>query len=125
MQIDLTGFVQVAQLQHDEKEEFFAENNMHNLTNVIRSRSEMGLLSDYPHFYELKREGKQLSVLYATRSSENSEFIISRKAGDFTIFGKNFVGVLKPNFAGTWFELYDFGFEPKQMTDLPKGFLPR
>jgi hypothetical protein len=48
----------VAKLQQEEKEEFFKENNMHNLTNVIRSRSEMGMLSDYPHFYELKKEGK-------------------------------------------------------------------
>lgn len=121
----MTTFAQVARLQQEEKEEFFSENNMHNLTNVIRSRSEMGLMSDYPHFYELKREGKQDSVLFAVRHSENSEFVISRKGGDFTVFGKHFIGILKPNFAGTWFELYDYGLEPKQMTDLPKGFLPR
>jgi hypothetical protein len=63
--------------------------------------------------------------MFAIRYSENSEFIISRKSGDFTMFGKHYIGVLKPNFAGTWFELYDFGFEPKQMGELPKGFLSR
>lgn len=41
------------------------------------------------------------------------------------MFGKHFLGVLKPNFAGTWFELFDYGYEPGQMTNLPKGFLPR
>ena len=41
------------------KDEFLAENNMHNLTNVIRTKSEMGFISDYPHFYELKKEGKE------------------------------------------------------------------
>jgi hypothetical protein len=91
----------------------------------MRSKSEMGVFSDYPHFYELKREGKQTSFLYATRTSENSEFVISSVDGDFTLYGKNFIGVLRPNFAGTWFELYDYGFDAKQMGDLPKGFLPR
>lgn len=41
------------------KDETFATNNMHNLMNVFRSRSEMGVFSDYPHFYELKAEGQQ------------------------------------------------------------------
>ena len=115
----------MAKVIQDEKEEYFAENNMHNLTNVMRKKSEMGVFSDYPHFYELKREGKQTSFLYGTRASESGEFIISRVDGDFTLHGKNFIGVLKPNFAGTWFELYDYGFDAKQMGDLPKGFLPR
>lgn len=109
----------------EEKEAFFTENNMHNLTNVVRSKSEMGFVSDYPHYYQLKLEGKPKSVMFAVRTSENSEFIVSRQDGDFTMYGKNFIGVLKPNFAGTWFELYDYGLDQKQMADLPKGFLPR
>jgi hypothetical protein len=36
-------------------------NNMHNLTKVLRSRSEQGVFSDYPHFYRLVQEGKELS----------------------------------------------------------------
>lgn len=34
---------------------------MHNLTKVLRSRSEQGVFSDYPHFYRLVQEGKELS----------------------------------------------------------------
>ena len=98
---------------------------MHNLTNVIRKKSEMGVFSDYPHFYELRREGAEKQLMFAVRNSENSEFILTRQEGDFTIYGANFMGILKPNFAGTWFELYDYGLEPKQLGDLPKGFLPR
>jgi len=41
------------------------------------------------------------------------------------MYGSNFLGVLRPNFAGTWFELYDYGLEHKYLNDLPKGFLPR
>jgi hypothetical protein len=50
---------------------------MHNLTKVNRSKSEEGLISDYPHFYTLKLEGRDDVSLNAIRSSENSEFIIS------------------------------------------------
>ncbi len=50
---------------------------MHNLTNVKRTKSEMGLFSDYPHFFSMTREGTTKQVLWATRISENSDFIIS------------------------------------------------
>lgn len=50
---------------------------MHNLTKVNRIKSEEGLLSDYPHFYELRLEGKDEVKLNAVRNSENGEFIIS------------------------------------------------
>jgi hypothetical protein len=105
--------VQIAQEEAVSKEKYLEENNMHNLTNVIRTKSDMGVFSDYPHFYELKREGSEQPLLYATRLSENSEFILSRQAGVFCMYGQNYMGVLKPNFAGTWFELYDFGLEQK------------
>lgn len=36
-------------------------NNMHNLTKVLRTRSPQGVFSDYPHFYKLVQEGKQLT----------------------------------------------------------------
>jgi hypothetical protein len=36
-------------------------NNMHNLTKVLRSRSDQGVFSDYPHFYKLVQEGKDLA----------------------------------------------------------------
>ena len=63
--------------------------------------------------------------MFACRNSENSEFIISKKQNDFTTYGTNYLGVLRPNFAGTWFELYDYGLDVKHLNDLPKGFLPR
>ena len=105
---------------------------MHNLTKVLRSRSEQGVFSDYPHFYRLVQEGKELSTdnenepkvledgtvkqpyhgdLFAQRWTENGEFIISCRKDDFTLYGQNFVGLLKPNFLGTSFELYNSGFE--------------
>jgi hypothetical protein len=51
---------------------------MHNLTNVKRAKSEMGMFSDYPHFYEFIKEGTTEPYLYATRFSENGDFVISR-----------------------------------------------
>ena len=43
-------------------------NNMHNLTKVLRSRSEQGVLSDYPHYYRMVQEGKELSPDNETES---------------------------------------------------------
>ena len=83
-------------------------NNMHNLTKVLRSRSDQGVFSDYPHFYRLVLEGKEISPdnekepkvqengtlkypyhgeLFAQRLTENGEFIISCNKDDFTING--------------------------------------
>lgn len=50
---------------------------MHNLTRVERLKGEQGIFSDYPHHYKLRQEGKIEARLYATRTSENSEFIMS------------------------------------------------
>ena len=79
---------------------FMLTNNMHNLTKVLRSRSDQGVFSDYPHFYKLVQEGKDLAPdsqkdpivledgtlkmpyhgdLFATRPTENGEFTISCK----------------------------------------------
>lgn len=55
--IDLTTFLTVAAEEIAKKSAVFETNNMHNLTNVLRSRSEMGVFSDYPHFYEMRKEG--------------------------------------------------------------------
>lgn len=49
--------------------------------------------------------------LFAQRQTENGEFIISSKLGDYTLYGQNFVGLLQPNFLGTTFNLYNSGFE--------------
>lgn len=49
--------------------------------------------------------------LFAQGQTENGEFIISSKLGDYTLYGQNFVGLLQPNFLGTTFNLYNSGFE--------------
>ena len=103
------------------------------------------MFSDYPHTYRIVQEGKELHAdhetepitqedgsvkkpyhgdLFAQRQSENSEFIISSKVGDFTPFGQNYVGVLKPNFLGTSFELFNHGHEEVIANQLPEKFLP-
>lgn len=51
--------------------------------------------------------------------TENGEFIISSKQGDFTLYGQNFVGLLRPNFLGTSFELFNNGFEEVIHKQLP------
>ena len=84
----------------------------------------MGVFSDYPHFYELKKEGQETSALYGTRKSENGDFIISNAKDIFGLYGKNYMGILKANMLGTRFDLYDYGLQANQMKELPKGFLP-
>ena len=75
--INLNAFVATALEEAELKNKHLALNNMHNLTKVGRTKSEMGLLSDYPHFYQMTVEGKQEVKLYAVRNTENGEFIVS------------------------------------------------
>ena len=128
------------EISADKLQDYVVTNNRHNLTKVIRTRSEQGVFSDYPHKYKLVQEGKQLlpetdidkynnqpekteneeddnvpkpyfGDLFAQRLTENGEFIISCKPGDFTLYGPHHVGILKPNFLGTQFELFNHGYE--------------
>ena len=116
------------EISADKLQEFMLTNNQHNLTKVMRTRSEQGILSDYPHFYAMIQEGKEIcdkpvemedgtikeayhGQLFGVRHTENGEFIISSKKDDFTIYGQNYVGRLTPNFLGTAFELYNYGFD--------------
>jgi hypothetical protein len=55
--IDLTSFLPIAEHEAESKSVYIKANNMHNLTNVKRTKSEMGMFSDYPHFYEFIKEG--------------------------------------------------------------------
>ena len=93
--------------------------------NVFRKKSEMGVFSDYPHFYELRAEGQPESFLFGTRMSESGDFILSTRKDVFCLYGQNYIGTLKANMLGTRFDLYDFGLDPKVLKDLPKGFLPK
>ena len=124
-QIDLSTFMSVAAEEIAKKDQTFDTNNMHNLMNVFRSRSEMGVFSDYPHFYELKAEGQQQSHLFGTRAAENGDFIISNRKDVFCLYGQNFMGILKANMLGTRFDLFDYGLEARFTKELPKGFLPK
>lgn len=100
---------------------------MHNLTNMRRTKSDSGLISDYPHYYELSREGaKEGAVLFAVRQSENGEFVLSQSQGVFCRYGPNDMGVLRPNMLGTHFELIGLGLpESKLSRDLPRDFFPQ
>ena len=86
----------------------------------------MGIFSDYPHFYTLTKEGQTESFLFAMRSSENGEFIISRTNDVFCKYGPNFVAVMKPNILGTKFDVYDFGMDTLTFgKNLPTGFFQK
>jgi len=99
---------------------------MHNLTKVERTKSSEGLLSDYPHYYKLKLEGKSDIRLHAIRSTENGEFLISSLENDFTIYGRNHIGTAVPNFLGTKFEVYNYGVEQGYVMtrEIPDGLIP-
>lgn len=73
----MAAFVPIAKQETVMRHEIIKVNNAHNLTNVKRTKSEMGIFSDYPHYYDLAMEGSNQTVLYAMRSSENGEFVIS------------------------------------------------
>ena len=61
MQIDLTLLIRASlEISADKLQAFMLTNNQHNLTKVMRTRSEMGVFSDYPHFYNLVLEGKEI-----------------------------------------------------------------
>ena len=123
--IDLAVFVPTSKAEAHKKNEHLTPNNMHNLSNVRRHKSEMGVLSDYPHFFSLTKEGSTTGpFIYACRHSENGEFTISTQEGVFCQFGPNFLGTLRVNLLGTRFELVNHGMDPKQMRELPKDFIP-
>lgn len=48
-------------------------NNSHNLTKVLRNKSEMGFMSDYPHYYRLVKEGKTLTDLQPPNEDDEKE----------------------------------------------------
>lgn len=144
-EVELKLLLQASQeIQADKLQAFMLTNNTHNLTKVLRTRNDNGVFSDYPHNYRLIQEGKELAhpddtepkamedgttkmpyhgELFAQRQTENGEFIISSKQGDYTMFGQNFVGLLQPNFLGTSFTLYNSGFEEVVAKLLPERFM--
>lgn len=52
--IDLQLLIRASQeISADKLQEFMLTNNQHNLTKVLRTRSEQGVFSDYPHYYTM------------------------------------------------------------------------
>ena len=125
--ISLREFVPVALLQREEKKRFLIPNMNYNLCVCVRKRSKEGLLSDYPHYYSFTSEVKNFSPLFAIRDGENSDFVISRKEGNYDIYGKHYVGRIACNFWGTQFEVFDDGVDETQVdtNEVPTDFLPK
>jgi len=69
--------VPIGKEEMEEKEKYLETNNVFNLSKVHRERSDFGVISDYPHYYTMKEEGKEKVLLQAIRATENCEFIIS------------------------------------------------
>jgi hypothetical protein len=100
---------------------FYKTNNHFNMGRVLRRKSNDNFgLDDYPHYFQLLLENDPNIVLFAIRQSENSNFIISRSYDDFSKYGINFVAEIVPNFWGTFFDVYDFGFEKGLYDSTPK-----
>lgn len=97
--------------KNKEKKKFFEINNYFNIGIIYRRKSEFGIMHDYPHYYQLSLENDSNINLYAIRESENSNFIISSDINDFSKYGMNYLGEIEPNFWGTQFDVYDYGFD--------------
>ena len=78
---------------------------------VLRRKSDESIMNDYPHYYQLILDNDKDIVMFAMRPSENGNFIISRSIDDFSKFGINYIGEIEANFWGTYFTVYDCGYE--------------
>jgi hypothetical protein len=65
-------------IQPVEYDKYYKFNNYFNIGKVLRRKSDDRMLDDYPHYYQLVLENKPDLALYAMRSGENSDFILSR-----------------------------------------------
>lgn len=61
----------------NDNQKFFEVNNCFNVGKIIRRKSD-SLIDNYPHYFQIIVENEPDLFLYAIRSSENSNFIISR-----------------------------------------------
>lgn len=60
--IDLKLLIRASmEISADKLQAYLLTNDVHNLTKILRKRSEQGVFSDYPHFYRLVQEGKTLA----------------------------------------------------------------
>jgi len=47
----------------------------------------MGVFHDYPHFYELTKEGSTDVLVYGVRNTENGDFYLSNAKDIFCLYG--------------------------------------
>jgi len=124
--VNLNLFIYGAWLVNDEKDAYFKTSMSFYPWKVIRTKSEEGMISDYPHYYKIVSEDKSHPVIFATRNSINGRFRISKLEGDYTLYGPNYLGMLKANFWGTGFDLIDYGIEFEfEEGIIPEGFLTK
>ena len=105
------------------KNKFYEINNYFNIGKVYRRKNNEGLLSDYPHFYQLSLENDTDINFFAMRESENSNFLISMSIDDFTRHSPNYLGEIEANFWGTQFTIFDCGL-PQSIYDKSPSIYP-
>jgi hypothetical protein len=89
-----------------------------------RKKSEKGVISDHPHYYKLVCDDLSHPTVYAIRKSVNSNFYISKSEDDYRKYGPNYLGIVKANFWGTGFDLFDYGIDVEfEEGMIPEGFL--
>ena len=82
------------------------------------------MISDYPHYYKIYCDDTSHPTIYACRNSQNGRFRITKKEGDYTLYGPNYIGSLKVNFWGTGFDIFDYGVDHEFEEDMiPEGFI--
>lgn len=85
--IDLQAFVPLAIEEAENRTKALQPNNMHNLNKVNRTRSDMGVFHDYPHYYELTKEGSSDVLVHGVRNTENGDFYLSNAKDTFCLYG--------------------------------------
>lgn len=122
--VNLNLFIYGACLIQEDKDAYFKTSMSFYPCKIERTKSTKGVISDYPHYYELICDDPTHPKLFAMRSSGSSEFVISKSKEDYLKYGPNYLGVVKANFWGTGFDLFDYGVDVKLEDGLiPEGFL--
>jgi len=104
-------------------DKYYKYNNYFNMGKVLRMRSDEDFFtdSDYPHLYQLSLENDKELKLFACRESENSNFLLSADVNDFNKYSVNYIGEIEANFWGTYFNIYNNGYEESIYKYLPKN----
>ena len=103
----LNKFSSIAHQIWLEKDTFFKIHYQFFPCLVTKKRGETKFLSSTQHF-SIKSENPVHPNIFATRPSDNSEFIIS-KSERFEKYSKDYLGTLTTNFWGTGFDIWDYG----------------